>query len=328
MRDGIVQRVRSASLDGFSVSPKKLQSFLAENAPILKKYEDAGMNLRGALHRMEQDATQADAVFKNLETFRGPFSGKTPDQILRYITEDPSRMKLALDRSNDVGKDTIRRVVAEQLNEKLQANPQFVLNELSDQSKRAAYRMALPESLMNRNLIGEFEERAKLAIAGRDMLKQTGKVEPDAVLRRSNLTLPQLQALRQAAETDIARIRRIDELASKAGATPRLADISQEVAQDSRGVSVMPNASLSTTQNIIIRSLGAVEQRVNRRVNAELARMLYENPQAGMAAIDNAIKRAQAAQRPARAARAAPAVGGVAGAAFTEERARQFQPER
>jgi hypothetical protein len=90
----------------------------------------------------------------------------------------------------------------------------------------------------------------------------------------------------------------------------------------------MPNASLSATQNIIIRSLGAVEQRVNRRVNAELARMLYENPQAGMAAIDNAIKRAQAAQRPARAARAAPAVGGVAGAAFTEERARQLQPER
>jgi hypothetical protein len=317
MRDGIISVIRKKSLDGFSVSPKKLQSFLAENAPILKKYEDAGMNLRGALHRMEQEATQADAVFKNLETFRGPFSGKTPDQILRYITEDPSRMKLALDRSNDVGKDTIRRVVAEQLNEKLQANPQFVLNELSDQSKRAAYRMALPESLMNRN-----------PIAGRDMLKQTGKVEPDALLRRSNLTLPQLQALRQAAETDIARIRRIDELASKAGATPRLADISQEVAQDSRGVAVMPNASLSATQNIIIRSLGAVEQRVNRRVNAELARMLYENPQAGMAAIDNAIKRAQAAQRPARAARAAPAVGGVAGAAFTEERARQLQPER
>jgi hypothetical protein len=237
-------------------------------------------------------------------------------------------MKLALDRSNDVGKDTIRRVVAEQLNEKLQANPQFVLNELSDQSKRAAYRMALPESLMNRNLIGEFEERAKLAIAGRDMLKQTGKVEPDAVLRRSNLTLPQLQSLRQAAETDIARIRRIEELASKAGATPRLADISQEVAQDSRGVAVMPSASLSARQNIIIRALGSVEQRVNRRVNAELARMLYENPQAGMAAIDNAIKRAQAAQRPARAARAAPAVGGVAGAAFTEERARQLQPER
>jgi hypothetical protein len=328
MRDGIISVIRKKSLDGFSVSPKKLQSFLAENAPILKKYEDAGMNLRGALHRMEQEATQADAVFKNLETFRGPFSGKTPDQILRYITEDPSRMKLALDRSNDVGKDTIRRVGAEQLNEKLQANPQFVLNELSDQSKRAAYRMALPESLMNQNLIGEFEERAKLAIAGRDMLKQTGKVEPDAVLRRSNLTLPQLQALRQAAETDIARIRRIDELASKAGATPRLADISQEVAQDSRGVAVMPSASLSATQNIIIRSLGAVEQRVNRRVNAELARMLYENPQAGMAAIDNAIKRAQAAQRPARAARAAPAVGGVAGAAFTEERARQLQPER
>jgi DNA gyrase/topoisomerase IV subunit B len=85
---------------------------------------------------------------------------------------------------------------------------------------------------------------------------------------------------------------------------------------------------MSATTQAVLRALNSVDQAVNRKVNAELARVIYQNPEAAMLSIENAIKRAQAAQRPARAARAAPAVGGVAGAAFTEERARQLQPER
>jgi hypothetical protein len=326
LRDGIVEQMRKSALDGFTVSPKKLESFLATNAPVLQRYEQAGMNLRGAIHRMEQEAAASKAAFDNLQTFRGPFQNKTPDQILSYITADPARMNLALQRSDAAGQDAIRRVVAEQLNTQLESNPAAVLKELTTESSRNAYRLAISP-----NLVNEFTERARLGIAAQQALKDPALKLPgvaEKVVGGANLSLPQLQSLLQVAQDDIARMARIDAIAQRGGATPRVGALTREVAEEGATAAVMPNSSMSAAMNAIVRTFSNIEQKVNRKVNAELARVIYENPQAGIQAIQNAIARAEKRARPAgMVRRAAPAAGGALGGMIGEQVRQQYQPE-
>ncbi len=327
LRDGIVETARNASLDGFALSPKKLEGWLASNAPILRRYEEAGMNVRGALYQMERDANAKKAVFDRLQAQRGPFAGKEPDDILRYVTSDPARMRLALNSSDDIGKDTIRRVVAEQLNQALESNPQAALKTLTDETTRAAYRQALPASLIN-----DAVDRAKMGIAAKaaladPLLAKSGAA--DAVITRSNLTTPQLQALLQVAESDIARIKRIDQTATRGGAEPRVGMITRQVAEaGAPAAAVTPNSSMSAAMNAIVRTFSNIEQRVNRKVNAELARVIYENPESAMVSIQNAIARAEKRARPAgMTRRAAPAAAGAVGGMIGEQVRQQYQME-
>ena len=327
LSDGIVSVARKAALDGFTVSPQKLENWLAKNAFVLRRYEEAGMNVRGALYRMEQDANAAEAAFNNLKAQRGPFTNKTPDDILRYITSDPARMRLALDRSDDVGKETIRRVVAEQLNQTLESNPQAALKELTDETTRAAYRQAFPA-----RLVDDATERARMGVAARAALADPLLARPGAaeqVVTRSNLTLPQLRALLTVAEGDIARIKRIDEAARRGGATPRVGMITREVAEaGAPAAAVTPNSSMNTAMNALVRTFTNIEQRVNRKVNAELARVIYENPESAITAINNAIARAERAQRPAgMTRRVAPAAAGAVGGMVGEQVRQQYQSE-
>jgi len=320
MRSGIVETIREAALDGFTLSPKKLETFLADKAPILRRYENAGLNVGPAISRLEQEAAASKAAFDKLAAEKGPFLNKTPDDVLSYITSDPSRMKLALDRSDAAGKDAIQRVVAERLNKKLTDNPTAVLNELSDEQTRAAYRRALTPQLLD-----DFTERAKMGVAGREALKDVGLDDPakyPTIINRANLTLPQLQGVLKVAQDDIARIRAVDQLASRAGATPRVGQITRDVTEEP--IAAMPSSSMSVSMNAIVRTLANMEQRINRKVNAELARIIYNNPEAATVAIQNAIRRAERAAQPAGVTRAAPAAVGAMGEKIREV---TFPPE-
>lgn len=323
MRDGLVALARKEAMSNFQFDPKKLQGWLQTNAPVLRRFEDAGMNVRGALQQVENEALQAKAALDNLATFRGPFQGKTADQMLTYITSDPARMKLALERSNEQGKDAIRRVTAESLNQLLDTNPSAALQELTDETKRRAYMTALP-----RNLVNEFTERARLGIAAKNVANDATLNAPGAaeiVVNRSNLSLPALQVLLKLAQEDIDRIKRIDFIGTKSGATPRIGALTQTPSDSSVPALTIPSSSMSATTQTILRALNSVDQAVNRKVNAELARVIYQNPEAAMLAIENAIQRAQRAQRPSRVMRAAPAAAGTLGGAAAEEFTRQRQ---
>jgi len=327
MRDGLVALARKESMSNFQFDPKKLQGWLQSNAPVLRRFEDAGMNVRSALAQVENEALQAKAALDNLATFRGPFQGKTADQMLTYITQDPARMKLALERSNEQGKDAIRRVTAESLNQLIETNPAQALKELTDETKRRAYSVALPDNIVpGRNLVNEFTERARLGVALQEVLQDSTLAAPGAaqvVIRRSNLSLPALESLLKLAQDDIARIKRIDETATRSGATPRIGALTKEASDAGVPALTIPSSSMSTTTQTILRALNSVDQAVNRKVNAELARVIYQNPEAAVLAIENAIQRAQRAQRPSRVMRAAPAAAGTLGGAVAEEFVRQ-----
>jgi len=120
-----------------------------------------------------------------------------------------------------------------------------------------------------------------------------------------------LQGVLKVAQDDIARIRAVDQLASRAGATPRVGQITRDVTEEP--IAAMPSSSMSVSMNAIVRTLANMEQRINRKVNAELARIIYNNPEAATVAIQNAIRRAERAAQPAGVTRAAPAAVGAMG---------------
>jgi hypothetical protein len=201
------------------------------------------------------------------------------------------------------------------------------LKELTDETTRAAYRQAFPA-----RLVDDATERARMGVAARAALADPLLARPGAaeqVVTRSNLTLPQLRALLTVAESDIARIKRIDEAARRGGATPRVGMITREVAEaGAPAAAVTPNSSMNTAMNALVRTFTNIEQRVNRKVNAELARVIYENPESAITAINNAIARAERAQRPAgMTRRAAPAAAGAVGGMAGEQVRQQYQPE-
>lgn len=329
MRDGIVALAqRQAIPNGVTVSPEGLQKFMAKNAPQIRMFEEAGMNVRGALLAMERRAMQVQDSLKRLQATRGPFENKTPEQILSYIKEDPARMRLAMDRSDEIGKDAIRRVLAEQLNAKLANDPAAALKELTNETTRSAYRVALSGVPgVQRNLIDEFTERARLGVATREAMADSALNRPgaaEAVVARANLPLPQLQALLKVAQEDIARLRQIDDISRATTGAPT---VQARMADQAGGTSIMPNQSMDATSNTLLRVFKNFERRINYKRNAELARIIYGNPGEAIAAINNAIRRAERAARPASLTRPVPAAAGAIGGQFGEEVRQQSQPE-
>lgn len=330
MRDGIVALAqREAIPNGVTVSPEGLRNFMAKNAPQLRMFEEAGMNVRGALLAMERRAMEVQDSLKRLQATRGPFEGKTPEQILSYIKDDPARMRLAMDRSDDIGKDAIRRVLAEQLNAKLANNPAAALEELTNETTRSAYRVAFSGVPgVQRNVIDEFTERARLGIATRvamadPALKKPGAAE--AVVARANLTAPQLRALLKVAQEDISRLRQLDDMSRATTGAPT---VQTRVADKASGASIVPNQSMDTTSNTLLRVFKNFERRINYKRNAELARIIYGNPGEAITAINNAIRRAEQAAKPAgMTRRAAPATAGAFGGMAGEQVRQQYQSE-
>jgi hypothetical protein len=327
MRDGIVALAqRQAIPNGVTVSPEGLQKFMAKNAPQIRMFEEAGMNVRGALLAMERRAMEVQDSLKRLQATRGPFENKTPEQILGYIKEDPARMRLAMDRSDEIGKDAIRRVLAEQLNAKLANDPAAALKELTNETTRSAYRVALSGVPgVQRNVIDEFTERARLGVATREAMADPALKRPgaaEAVVVRANLPLPQLQALLKVAQEDIARLRQIDDISRATTGAPT---VQARVADQAGGTSIMPNQSMDATSNTLLRVFKNFERRINYKRNAELARIIYGNPGEAITAINNAIRRAEKAAKPARLTRPVPAAAGAVGGQFGEEVRQQSQ---
>lgn len=329
MRDGIVALAqREAIPNGVTVSPEGLQKFMAKNAPQIRMFEEAGMNVRGALLAMERRAMEVQDSLKRLQATRGPFEGKTPEQILSYIKDDPARMRLAMDRSDDIGKDAIRRVLAEQLNAKLADDPAAALKELTNETTRAAYSVALGSVPgLPRNLISEFTERARLGIATREAMADPALKKPgaaEAVVARANLTVPQLQALLKVAQEDISRLRQLDDMSRATTGAPT---VQTRVADQAGGASIMPNQSMDATSNTLLRVFKNFERRINYKRNAELARIIYGNPGEAITAINNAIRRAEQAAKPAGVTRGVPAAAGAIGGVFGEQVRQQYQSE-
>lgn len=322
LRNGILGQFRLAAVDAQTglVDPGKAANFLQKNAEQFAVLDNAGLGIRRSLQQFEQEAIQGNEALTRLTTIGGGFRNKTPDQLLSYILDSGDRMGVALARSDTAGKDAIRRVVQTRLNQMLtqtpggspltEADAMRVVREITDPTGKLkpAYEQAL-----GRTLATEFADRAKglrLVIeTGKDpMLKNPNAIAP--MLRAQNFTPDQLTDL-QVVIDDIQRANKVAEAAraARASARPTGRDIVGEEMEE--GVARPDKLQLLSRPYTFFRNVFlGVRDRINPKISAQLANMIYNNPDAAITALRNEIARAQSRAAPAGVSRAiAPAYG-------------------
>ncbi len=339
LRNGILGQFRLAAVDAQTglVDPGKAANFLQKNAEQFEVLDNAGLGVRRALQQFEQDAVQGNDALKNLNAIGGGFKDKTPDQLLNYILSSGDRMGIALNRSDAQGRDAIRRVVQTRLNQMLTQTPggepltesgvMSVVKEITDPTGKLkpAYEKAL-----GRTLATEFADRAKglrLVIeTGKDpMLKNPNAIEP--ILRAQNFTPAQLTDI-QLVIDDLARANKVSEAAraARASARPSGRDV---LGEELEGGTVRPdklnllNRGYTFFRNIYL----GTRDRLNPKISAQLANMIYNNPDAAITALRNEIARAQRKARPAGVSRAAPAAYGAGYSGISSEVVDVLRPE-
>jgi len=305
MRNGILGQFRLAAVDPQTglVNPARAAKFLQDNAEPLAVFENAGLGVRNAMQRLEQEAVQGnqalDAVAKSVTAWRD----KTPAQVLDHILGSGDRMGVALARSDAAGKDAIRRVVQTRLNTMLtqtpggkplsEADALRVVNELTDATGnlKDAYAKALGP-----NLAQQFADRAR---GLREVIKYQSDPlvdNPNAIastLRSQNFTAAQLTDIKTVAD-DIRRAQQVAAAAQRARAATRPTgrDILGEEAEE--GTLRPDRLNLLNRAYTLFRNVYmGVRDRLNPKISAQLANMIYKNPDAAITALEAEIARAQ-----------------------------------
>lgn len=339
LRNGILGQFRLAAVDARTglVDPAKAAGFLQKNAEQFAVLDNAGLGIRRALQQFEQDAVQGNEALSRLTAIGGGFRDKTPDQVLSYILSSGDRMGIALNRSDAAGRDAIRRVVQTRLNQMLTQTPggnplteadvMSVVKEITDPTGKLkpAYEKAL-----GRTLATEFADRAKglrLVIeTGKDpMLKNPNAIEP--VLRAQNFTPAQLTDI-QLVIDDLARANKVAEAAraARASARPTGRDVIGEELEDAPTRFDKMNL-LNRTYTYLRNLYMGARDRLNPKISAQLANMIYNNPDAAVTALRNEVARAQRKARPAGISRAAPAAYGAGYSGISSEVVDVLRPE-
>jgi hypothetical protein len=303
------------------VDPAKAAGFMQSRAEVLSVLENGGLGLRQTLERFEQEAAQGSEALAKLNTIGGPFRDKTPAQVLDYILGSGERMGVALNRSGPAERDAIRRVVSTRLNQMLTQTPggqpltegdaMRAVGEMLDSTGnlKPAYRQALGPDLAR-----EFADRAR----GMRLVIQTGK---DPMLRNPNAVAPMLRAQNFTPEQltdiqlvidDIARANKVAEAAraARASARPTGRDVLEEEAETAPAR--INKLNLLDRFYTLFRNvyMGATD-RINPKIAAQLANMMYNNPDAAIAALKSEVARAQRNARPAGVSRVMPAAYGA-----------------
>jgi hypothetical protein len=323
LRNGILGQFRLAALDPQTgiIDPRAAANFLQKNAEMLGELENAGLGVRTAMRRLEVESGQANQALENLRTIGAGFADKTPSQMLDYILSSGDRMGIALRRSDAQGQDAIRRVVQTRLNQMLtqtpggtaltEADAMRVVREITDASGnlKSAYEQAL-----GRDLAGEFADRARglrlvIETANDPMLRNPNAIAP--ALRAQDFTPQQLTDI-QLVIDDLDRARRVAAAAQEARAatSPTGRDI---LGEEGQVAAVRPDRLqlLDRTYTFLRNIYTGARDRLNPRIAARLANMLYNNPEEAIIALRNEAARTQRKARPAGVSRALPAAYGA-----------------
>ena len=331
LRQGILGQFQLAAVDPqtLMVDPKKAAAFLQKNAEAFGALDSNGLGIRNALTRFEQEATQASQVFERLKTQAAPFRDKPAATILTNILDNPALMAQALKLSGTDGKDTIRRVVQTRLNQMLTQTPggeplteagvMKVVKEVTTDTGelKPSYRLALGDQLTR-----DFVDRAK----GLRLVIETGK---DPMLKNPNAIAPAIQSLKATPDQltdiklvveDLKRANQVAEAARQArkSAKPSGTRVLEEQAEGAPA-QFDKMQLLSRTYTLFRNTFISARDRINPRISARLANMLYNNPDEAIKVIEDQIAKAQKAQRPARIGRAVPPALGATGAGISRE---------
>lgn len=323
MRNALLGKFREAAIDPvtLTIDPRKAASFLDSKREVLAVFEDAGMGVRGAMEAFGREADQASQVLTRLRDIGKGFEGKTPAQMLDYITSSGDRMGLALARSTPQDREIIRNVLTTRLNTMLTQTPggqplteagvMKVVGELIDETGnlRKSYQLALGPDLSR-----QFVERANglrriVEVRKDPMLNNPNAIEP--FVNAQNFTPDQLTNM-QLVLDDLMRARQVAEAArvgTKAPSPTGRKILEEQAAESPSQLDRM--ALLDRFYTVIRNTYVSARDRINPRISAQLANMLYNNPQKAAEVLRKQIAEAQKKAQPANLRRAIPAAQGA-----------------
>ena len=323
MRNALLGKFREAAIDPvtLTIDPRKAAGFLDSKREVLAVFEDAGMGVRGAMEAFGREADQASQVLTRLRDIGKGFEGKTPAQMIDYITSNGDRMGLALARSTPQDREIIRNVLTTRLNTMLTQTPggqplteagvMKVVGELIDDTGnlRKSYQLALGPDLSR-----QFVERANglrrvVEVRKDPMLNNPNAIEP--FVNAQNFTPDQLTNM-QLVLDDLMRARQVEAAArvgTKAPSPTGRKILEEQAAQSPSQLDRM--ALLDRFYTVIRNTYVSARDRINPRISAQLANMLYNNPQKAAEVLRKQIAEAQKKAQPANLRRAIPAAQGA-----------------
>ena len=315
LASGIMAKFRESAVKGGVVDAAAAQRFMERNARVLKLYDDAGLGLQQKITKLSNEATAYEKAVANLRDLGAGFGKDNPPQdVLNYMLADPRRLGIALRKSTPENQDAIRRVVATRINSEISSDPAKAVDMLTDQGRlRPAYRTAFGNEMASDMLA-----RAKMAVQVKTLRNAPEVRNVNAIptlFAEGQFTPDQLTAL-QPVMDDIDRMRRLATEAARGRQVgePMPGKVAQQEGARQGAIRPLDIQFLNTTASMIRNAFTTLERRVEDKLSARLAYMLYFNPDAGRQAIQNALRRQQRAAQPSRATPVAPAAVGTIGA--------------
>lgn len=333
LRQGLLGKYRLAAVDADTgmINEAKSAKFLQDNAEVLDILENNGLQIRNQILNFQEAARITGQQVQSIKSRLKDFENRSNEDFLNYITSDPARMQRVLRGADEQTKETVRGVIATRLNNMLTQDPRGaplteadvmrVVSTLVDDTGnlKGAYRLALGDDLSK-----QFLERARglrTIIAVRNdpknakLLKNPNAIEP--LLEAQNYTLEQLTNI-QLVLDDLQRARRVASAADDArkSARPSGKDVFEEEAE---GAPFRPDRLnlLNRPYTLFRNTYLSLQDRMSPRVAAELANMIYYNPDAAARALQAQIRRAQRVARPAGISRLSPAATGAQAAGYS-----------
>ena len=314
MAVGIEDMFREAVVDPVTqrVKPDAVAKFLQTNERQLSTLEQGGVSIRNRLEQVQRQAADFAKGFDNLAALRTQFGGETAQDVVTNLLKEPSRMRAALQRMDDGAKSALARETSDRVLRQISdGRPQDALKFLSD--NKASAMQALGGKGVYQDLVDLTEQAVQLRKVQSEFKGVPSFVEVENAMKDfvPKLSPTEFDSLTTVAR-DIARAQKTSALADigvKAPA-PKPGKLATEAAEET-GVKPPPYFDTAATT---ARSIWAgLEGKINKRVAAELAEMMYRNPDAAIDAIEKARQRATARKVfTERAGRATTAVGAQA----------------
>lgn len=339
LRNGILGKFRLAVVDPQTrmVDAQKAANFLQKNQEVLDVFENAGMRVR---YQMENFQAAANLTGEYLDSLKSRIKGlreKTNSQFMDYILSDPARMQRVLRETDADGKEVIRGIVATDLNRMLtrapdgepltEAGVSKVISSMLDNTGnlKGAYKLILGDDLSRQFLDRARGLRTLISVRDEPMLQRENAIAP--ALGKLNYTPEQLTDL-QLVIDDVRRAKAVASAASEGKKSPEPSgrDVFEE---EGRRAPFRPDKLnlLSVPYTFFRNTYLSLQDRVSPKVAAELSHMIYNNPEAAIAALQNEIRQAQRVARPAGITRIAPAVSGVQSGGFSSTIQPAEEPE-
>jgi hypothetical protein len=316
MASGVLDLFRSKVIDKTTgaVNSAQADAFIKQYGDNLDVLQQAGVNIRGAINDVRNQAAKLEGKAGELGDLQGAL--KAPENAAELVDaalKSPKLMGNTISRLDKAGRAAFGGELT---------------NRVLDMVKAGKHEEALKFLTENADALrtgmgrkGAYDDLVDMANSGRDLaavVKDAPKtITPSTARDLSAFSDAELTDLAMVAE-DIRRGAAVENMAAT-GSRPGPAYKAGSEAASDVGVAAGDAPALTNRVYSVLRNIGKrFEKRINRKAAAELAYVMYTNPDAAAALINEAIARKSRAAKPARDLRGVTAVGAATNAMAPE----------